>query len=206
MKKAYQKLSWRAYQHLVNLKRRLLNWRGDGVHSPYAFRLIRQVIRNPHTYEAYRNLYDKARARQYRSCWAESCIVDKSRLELIFRLVLSHQPDRYYIHSAGRVEANDLLRDYVCATGYRQSAERREEAELLIVEDMAEGECLKTFLPPKGRAKYMLLLNTHNPRVRASLQGIKVERYAPISFKLIGLEIWVWRPNTTPGRYPVYYK
>ncbi len=43
----------RLSRKLYRTKRAVLNRRGDGVHSPYAFAIIRQVFRNPHPYNAF---------------------------------------------------------------------------------------------------------------------------------------------------------
>lgn len=200
---------WSAGQRFVNLKRRLCNWRGDGVHSPYAFDFIRQVIRNPHPYEAYRELYDKALAER----WAEAdgeehYILKPSLLELAFRATHRHAPQGIYIHSrypeACRADVRHLLSEYLVATGYRQQVAKPQEAELIVVENVLEP--LELQLSEKQRQGCMVLINTRDASVREWLRLVRKALAPPIIFEVVGMEIWVWRAGTTPGHYPVYYK
>lgn len=200
---------WSLGQRFVNLKRRLCNWRGDGVHSPYAFNFIRQVIRNPHPYEAYRTLYDGALAKRWAEVGAaEHYMLERSLLELAFRAAHHQAPRGIYIHTRypegmGQEERH-LLAEYLGATGYRQRLDSPEEAELIVVENLRES--LELQLGAEQRAGCMLLFNTRDASVRAWLKSKREALAPPITFEVVGMELWIWRAATTPGRYPVYYK
>lgn len=201
----YRSLIWSIGQWLVNQKRRLLNWRGDGVHSPYAFNLIRQVLRCPHPYEAYRNLYDKAEAKCEKALYGTRAITEQRRLELLFRLVHSFAPKASAILSVPREREHltSLSRRYVEATGYRHWAEDYRQADLLVMEAVPEGLMARSLVAHPEH--YMLILNTQDAEVRLWAKTARAELQPPITFDLVGLQIWVWRPHTTSGHYPVYF-
>lgn len=197
------RLSWRIRQRLINAKRRLLNWRGDGVHSPFAFDYIRQVIRNPYPYEAYRFLYNKSEAKHLKEQYGTSVISDKAILELIFRCVLRQKPADYSIIST--CPNNQFLLSYIEATGYRNRLYSNSlAADLTIIESLPDSSIE---IPSESkRERQILLLNTADPRVRAWAKQHRQDWQPTLSFEMIALEIWIRRPSTTPGHYPVYYK
>lgn len=202
-RKSYHNLAWSISQKIINLKRRLCNWRGDGVHSPYAFRFIRNVIRNPHTYEAYRHLYNSHLAQKQKKHFASRVISKRTSLELLFRLVFDFAPQQYYIHSLALIQGHESLsQKYILATGYRNRAEHYGQADLLLVEGTHDGLELDILLghPPR----YMLLIYTQDYKLCQWAKQAKIQLKPPISFKLVGWQIWVWRPQTTSGHYPVY--
>lgn len=197
------RLSWRIQQRLINAKRRLLNWRGDGVHSPFAFDYIRQVIRNPYPYEAYRFLYNKSEAKHLREQYGNAVLSDKAILELIFRCALRQRPADYSVISS--CPSNTLLSQYIEATGYRNKLSNSTlDTDLAIIESLPEE--LTVIPPTTKRERQALLLNTANPQVREWAKQHRQDWQPTLSFAMIALEIWIRRPSTTPGHYPVYYK
>lgn len=204
MKKHINRLYWVAYKRIVNAKRYLLNRRGDGVHSPYAFNFIRQVIRNPHPFDAFARLYDTDKAQVYRKAFAHNSITKRRTLELLFRATHIHHPQTIY-YSGHILEPNSstLVQDYLRATGYYQLTSDIKSCQLIIFEALPSTNTLALLeYPPRDR---MLILNTNNPQIRQWLKKARQRLQAPIIFKTTELEIWIWRPNTTPGIYPVYY-
>ena len=100
---------------LKTLRRRLLNWRGDGVHSPFAFNLIRNVIRQPHPYNAYRLLYSNEEAERINEGASKSKLWTKRKyLELIFRITHHHKAQACYLEG----DPKSLVLKYIHATGY----------------------------------------------------------------------------------------
>ncbi len=193
-------LAWKLGQQLINSKRRCLNWRGDGVHSPYAFNFIRHVIRNPHPYEAYRRLYNKQEAQKLKKQYGdEQCITDRKRLELLFRIALHQQANTYYIHQA---QVNELPHFYIQASGYRGVSQTIQEAELILIEsnDFDGWKALKA--NPNIR---IVILNTYAPNIRQAIKKQRLNLNPTVIFRLKGLEIWIWRRATTTGNYSVYF-
>lgn len=205
MRKHLNKLSWSIRQKVINSKRRVLNWRGDGVHSPYAFNFIRQVIRNPHPFDAFTSLYDKEKGKAFRLAFADDAITKRRILELIFRAVHAHQPQSlYYIGQKLEPYETSLLDDYLRATGYYSPSTLLKECQLVIVEHLANPSLLADLKYPIDYR--MVIVNMNSPLVRTWSREARKQLNPPIIFKVVGLEFWVWRTNTTPGVYPVYYK
>lgn len=206
MSKYLSTLSWYIYKRAVNSKRRLFNWRGDGVHSPYAFNFIRQILCNPHPFDAFARLYDKQKAKRYRKHFAGDSITQRSSLEIIFRAVHAHKPQS--VCCIGRTLEDDntpsLLIEYIQATGYNNLEPTPNNRDIVILEYLPQQDIS---LALKGRNKNcMLIINLNSPELRVWIKQARKELRPPIVFKLVEFEIWVWRDNTTPGVYPVYYR
>lgn len=184
---------------IVQLKRRLFNWRGDGVHSPFAFNMIRNVIRNPHPYCAFSRLYrtDQAKLIQQKVNRNELWTKPK-HLELIFRIVHEHKAHAIYFDS----EELSLLPRYLRATGYGTPCSSLREADTIIIENTIPQDII---ISPDQTKRLCLILNTGNTEVQNWSRKICKKLSPPIVFKIIDLEIWFWREATTSGVYPVYY-
>lgn len=201
MKKKLPKIAWRLGQKLVNTKRRFFNWRGDGVHSPYAYNFIRQVIRNPHSYEAYRHLYNTQRAREQSHFYGDKTICDRKRLELLFRLALHQQAEQCYLHSPIEEAGESLAKTYIGATGYRTFATKMDDASLIVLEHCKDLSLEQIDLVLPNR---MLVLNTRHAELRHKLKAWRARLKPTVVFRMVGLEVWIWRQHTTSGIYPVY--
>lgn len=204
MRKSLSRYTWALRQRLINVKRRLLNWRGDGVHSPYAYNFIRQVIRNPHPFDAFARLYDPQLAQELRLATGDRAFTRRSMLELLFRCVHAYKPSSVYIIAEQLSGRKSLVEQYVEATGYSQRADSAEHSELIILEQVPDSGMAER-LVQQSRER-MILINTRNAELRAWCQQYRRLLAAPITFSVVGLEIWLWRSKTTPGKYPVYYK
>lgn len=191
---------WYISSWLVNLKRRLVNWRGDGVHSPYAFRMIRDVFRTPYPYSAFRYLYRKQRASELQHQQGVRLMTERRTLELVFRLVHQHAPRALYLMTA----TESLLPAYVQATGYAHYTTELSEAEVIVLEEHIP-ETLANYLKEHHPERLLILIYIMNPTLRAWCARERALINPPIVFKTTQLEAWVWRPATTPGVYPVYY-
>ena len=116
---------------LKTLKRRILNWRGDGVHSPFAFNLIRNVIRQPHPYNAYRLLYSNDEAERINAEASKNKLWTKRKhLELIFRITHYHKAQACYLKD----DPKSLVLKYIHATGYGAMCSDIKQADTIILE------------------------------------------------------------------------
>lgn len=211
-------LKYSTYRRLSRAKRFVLNRRGDGVHSPYAFRLISKVIRNPYPYTCFEPLAraGRERAETLRSEYGDRCIYRRRVLELVFRLVMDHRPDRVFVLAPHE----SLLPLYVQAISPAlqmthisrldsSAAAHIATADFIIVEDMMEEEfvLLEQMLLAAcevGELK-QVLVNRSNPMLRRYSQHLRSVLRPDVAFDLLHLELWVWREAITPGRYKVYY-
>ena len=174
---------------LKTLKRRILNWRGDGVHSPFAFNLIRNVIRQPHPYNAYRLLYSNEEAK----LWTK-----RKYLELIFRITHYHKAQACYLEG----DPKSLVLKYIHATGYGAMCSDIKQADTIILEHATPKDFT---LSEQQKENLWILINTNNPQVKQWAEQMKETLNPPIVFDIVGMNIWIWRTATTPGYYPVYY-
>lgn len=114
---------------VVRLKRYILNRRGDGVHSPYAFYLITKIIRNRHPYYCFGSL-------AFQTKFKSSTLTRKQK-EFLFRLV-QQERCRY----ACLISTSDSsLREYLDATGslysssYSLSIDSDYVPDILVIEN-----------------------------------------------------------------------
>lgn len=190
--------AWHLASSLKRLRNRLLHSRGDGVHSPYAYRLIRDVVRCPYPYDAYRTLYKKTEAQALRMRRGVSALTRRKDLELIFRLTHAWKPDKTHLIAT----SESLIFNYVSATGYRNLSEEIRGTDLIIIEH--EPPRAKLSRPQQGE-RLMIIINKRHPPIRQWAKEMQVELQPPIIFDLVDLDLWVWREATTSGFYPVYH-
>lgn len=196
-------------------KRAVLNRRGDGVHSPYAFATIRQVFRNPYPYNAFEllGLRLQEQAPHIKALYGDRLIRRKSVAEVIFRLI--HREDLGRIILVSTKES--LLVSYLEATGKVTLLEHTPEfpclevlgrAELIIIEDLQREhlpqlECwLQSLSSHQGPIS--VLWHRSNPRLWKHVRSWRRVACPTVSFCSLDLELWVWRPQLTPGHYKVY--
>lgn len=218
--RATNSLPYRLGRHIRRTKCMLLHRRGDGVHSPYAFRLIRQVLRNPHPYAAFEELggLHRERKRQLRQTAGHRAITSKRFLEVIFRLSADRGAEAVGLFSAReslvaayiqRAVPNAHIAEYHDTASPRSTPTLElEDAELIVLED-ATAEELERIIrairsKPKTKQPRILVLNTYNPVLRHQAKSLCIQLKPGVQFDLKGLEIWVWRTGITPGRYSVY--
>lgn len=210
-------LLYRLRRSGLRAKRLIANRRGDGVHSPYAFDVIRQVVRNPHPYTAFSTLSAKLaeRSDMLKRTYGDRLITNPRDAELIFR----------FVHLAGSAERHILLYSledsilphYIQAVGkglllayFTSNTMEHQSPAIIIVEDTSESQLdeLIQVLERQLRKSYEMMLIWHkaNPRLRPLLAQVRPKLTPPITFDLAQLEIWVWRPATTHGHYPVFHR
>lgn len=206
------------YRQLIRAKRFVLNRRGDGVHSPYAFRLISKVVRNPYPYGCFATL--GARVRQHRAelgrLYGDCCMRQPRVLELVFRLVVDHRPHRVVLFAP----RESLLVDYLHATGCiaellhytsfdPEQTESIGQAQMVIIEEPPKGALTALGQAMQQQAEpddpRLWLLYRGNPKLRQELRALSRVVKPDVQFDLLRLELWVWRSTITPGRYKVFY-
>lgn len=211
-------IHYRLGRHIRRTKCMLLNRRGDGVHSPFAFRFIRQVLRNPHPYTAFEPLagLHQERKKQLQKATGHQAIVRKRFLEIIFRLAVDYATNRISLWgakdslvSAYLSEALPLALIEHRSTGI-QAVDTHEicAARLIVLEDVLPNDLKQILQILRDKTKteevQILVLNTYNPSLRAGIKTVQGKFKADVQFDLKGLEIWVWRKGLTPGCYSVY--
>lgn len=194
---------------LFRATRYVLHRRGDGVHSPLAFDVIRQVYRNPYPFLAFEELgaaFDAARRRKnYRSL-----IHQRKVAETIFR----------FVHRFGRgeivllSEPDTLLAPYLLATGkgiirFESIFEVQSLPEITIIESIQFDEVasLKELLAqPRVLSEEvkMVILSKEHPLVREHLSHLRGAAQPVVIFDTLELEVWLWRSSLTEGRYKVF--
>lgn len=205
----------RLSRSMYRTKRAILNRRGDGVHSPYAFAIIRQVFRNPYPYNAFASLGANVRSqgKQIKALYGDRLIRRRSIAEVIFRLIHREALENIVLISP----QESLLVDYLKATGKVKSlthttdiAEASEisQSDLIIIEDLPQGQTiyLEQWIDSLNRQKFPLYILWHrsHPRLGKEIKAWR-KRARPIaSFCSLDLELWVWRQQLTPGHYKIY--
>lgn len=210
-------VTYRLVRHLKRSKCFLFNRRGDGVHSPYAFRLIRQVLRNPHPYVAFTHLATLLSEHRdgLRQSYEHRALCNKRYLETIFRLGVDARVDQALVvgWKDGLVAqylstALSSRRVLVFTPNEPISASRLSASRLIVLEataieqldTLAEALCKRE----RSTEPSLLILNSYNPEIRRAKALLRRQLCPDIQFDLKGLDIWVWRLGLTPGNYSVY--
>lgn len=208
-------LLYRLSRGIYRTKRAVLNRRGDGVHSPYAFATIRQVFRNPYPFNAFEllGLRLQEQAPYIKELYGDRLVRRKSVAEVIFRLIHREGLGRIALISA----KESLLVSYLEATGKVSSLahtcklpsqEILDQAEIIIIEDLQ-----KELIPdleqwlrslPSRPAPLSILWHRSHPRLGKYIKLWRQVACPTVSFCSLDLELWVWRPQLTPGHYKVY--
>lgn len=200
----------------MHAKRAVFNRRGDGVHSPYAFEVIRQVFRNPYPYTAFAPLGRQLRTHRasLRTLYGDRLVSSPRIAELIFRLV--------HRHSRGEVlliaPQESLLPHYLQATGKASSLTQiatlpcgTMEAlpTVVVAEDWGQASQaeIQAFADSiiAHRGEQVIVLHRHNPFIGRELRYLRQVAQPEVVFDTLDIEVWVWRKAITPGRYKVHY-
>nr|WP_314651666.1 hypothetical protein [uncultured Porphyromonas sp.] len=197
-------------QGLKRAKRLLLNQRGDGVHSPFAFGLIHRVIRNRRPYYCFAPLREELRdlARDL----SREALRRPSALELIYRLLQELRPSEV----AYRAAAVSMLPRYLEHAGLpclklEPRTEQLAARSCLILESWpSEGEelvQLTRHLQELCRRSPELMLFVHLPRPRLvpQLERLRAELEPQLVLDLLDLQLWFFDPSLTPSRYKSVY-
>ena len=179
-------------QGLKRAKRLLLNQRGDGVHSPFAFGLIHRVVRNRRPYYCFAPLREELRA-SVRSL-SQEALRSPAALELIYRLLQELRPSEV----AYRAAAVSMLPRYLEQSGL--PCLRLEPQ----TQELAPRSCLILELCQQS-PELMLFVHLSRPRFGRQLEQLRAELQPQLVLDLLDLQLWFFDPSLTPSRYKAVY-
>lgn len=189
----------RALRPLKRMKRRLVNYRGDGVHSPYAFHIIHRIINCPYSFYCFEEI---------RQSLPKSDPKLRKRLRLheaVFRLLHHHGQGEVMLYARPDGLLGRYLQHLRPSGGLSIGAENSRFARIVIVESLSLEEvelALDTLYGELKRGQELLLITyTRGENVQVFLQSIQERQVPWVTFDFLDLQLWVWRETLTPGRY-----
>lgn len=195
---------------LKRAKRLLLNQRGDGVHSPFAFGLIHRVVRNRRPYYCFAPLREELRA-SARSL-SQEALRSPTALELIYRLLQELRPSEV----AYRAAAVSMLPCYLEQSGLpcleleSQTQELAPRSCLILESWPTEGAELDELTRQlqelcQQSPELMLFVHLSRPRFGRQLEQLRAELQPQLVLDLLDLQLWFFDPSLTPSRYKAVY-
>jgi len=195
-------------------KRLLINRRGDGVHSPFAFHFITRVVRNRRPYYCFEELHGEVKRRRKD---AKTCppIHRVRTLELLFRT--AHELEAKNILVVTSQPTTSLLPDYLRHTGYTEAVHVLSVGELqgvslpycdlLICEYLPEREALEQLLSQciSTSPTLTVALYTPSPRWRRLVRGLGKQGAPRPPPPLSGFCPDFYDKRLTPSRYKGVY-
>ena len=188
----------------------LLNQRGDGVHSPFAFGLIHRVVRNRRPYYCFAPLREELRVRA-RSL-SQEALRSPTALELIYRLLQELRPSEV----AYRAAAVSMLPHYLEQSGLpcleleTQTQELAPRSCLILESWPTEGAELDELTRQlqelcRQSPELMLFVHLSRPRFGRQLEQLRAELQPQLVLDLLDLQLWFFDPSLTPSRYKAVY-
>lgn len=195
-------------------KRLLINRRGDGVHSPFAFHFITRVVRNRRPYYCFEELRGEVKRRRKD---AKTCPpIHRARtLELLFRT--AHELEAKNILVVTSQPTTSLLPDYLRHTGYTEaiyvlSVDELQGVslpyyDLLICEYLPEREVLEQLLSQciSTSPTLAVALYTPSPRWRRFVSSLDKQVAPRLALDLMDLCLYFYDKRLTPSRYKGVY-
>ena len=162
-------------------KRLLINRRGDGVHSPFAFHFITRVVRNRRPYYCFEELRGEVKRRRKD---AKTCppIHRVRTLELLFRT--AHELEAKNILVVTSQPTTSLLPDYLRHTGY---------TEAILSQCVSPSPTLA------------VALYTPSPRWRRFVSSLDKQVAPCLALDLMDLCLYFYDKRLTPSRYKGVY-
>lgn len=213
-------------QRLKRSKRLIINRRGDGVHSPYAYHFITRVVRNMRPYYCFTELREALRQARELSEEKPPRPIRKARtLELIFRIAHELQA-RHVLLLTGETS---FVPRYLMATGSVEQVIERQHipalsevstASLVVVEriplDDRERSQLSSLLKDLDLAKRKEASETRKERITALVstrsrtakrlaRSLRGEAKPQLVIDLIDIEVWFFDARLTPSIYKSVY-
>lgn len=194
----------RLLRPLKRFKRLVVNRRGDGVHSPYAFRIINKIINCRYPFYCFDEI---------RQSLPQIDANTKRRLrlhEVSFRLVHHHGQGDVLLYTQPDSLLVTYLRHLRPCGGLvlgRQSEQviNPTSARIVIVESLSSGAVTSALQALQNRLEMheemILIVYPQSSTVLQFLEELKQIHPPRASFDLIDLELWVWRSGLTPGHY-----
>lgn len=211
-------------QRLKRSKRLIINRRGDGVHSPYAYHFITRVVRNMRPYYCFTELREALRQARELSEEKPPRPIRKARtLELIFRIAHELQA-RHVLLLTGETS---FVPRYLMATGSVEQVIERQHipalsevltASLVVVERIPledrERSQLSSLLKDLAKRKEASVVGTERMTALISTRSHTAKRLArllrgeakpQLVIDLIDIEVWFFDTRLTPSIYKSVY-
>ncbi len=211
-------------QRLKRSKRLIINRRGDGVHSPYAYHFITRVVRNARPYYCFTELREALRQARELSEEKPPRPIRKARtLELIFRIAHELQA-RHVLLLTGETS---FVPRYLMATGSVEQVIERQHipalsevstASLVVVERIPledrERSQLSSLLKDLAKRKEASVVGTERMTALISTRSRTAKRLArllrgeakpQLVIDLIDIEVWFFDTRLTPSIYKSVY-
>jgi hypothetical protein len=209
---------------LKRSKRLIINRRGDGVHSPYAYHFITRVVRNARPYYCFTGLREALRQARELSEGKPPRPIRKARtLELVFRIAHELQA-RHVLLLTGETS---FVPRYLMATGSVEQVIERQHipalsevstASLVVVERIPledrERSQLSSLLKDLAKRKEASVVGTERMTALISTRSRTAKRLArllrgeakpQLVIDLIDIEVWFFDTRLTPSIYKSVY-
>ena len=209
---------------LKRSKRLIINRRGDGVHSPYAYHFITRVVRNARPYYCFTELREALRQARELSEEKPPRPIRKARtLELIFRIAHELQA-RHVLLLTGETS---FVPRYLMATGSVEQVIERQHipalsevstASLVVVERIPledrERSQLSSLLKDLAKRKeasvvgtecMTALISTRSRTAKRLARLLQGEAKPQLVIDLIDIEVWFFDARLTPSVYKSVY-
>ena len=211
-------------QRLKRSKRLIINRRGDGVHSPYAYHFITRVVRNARPYYCFTELREALRQARELSEEKPPRPIRKARaLELIFRIAHELQARQVllltgetsfvprYLMATGSVE-QVIERQHIPALSEVSTAslvvveriplEDRERSQLSsLLKDLAKRKEASVV----GTERMTALISTRSRTAKRLARSLRGEAKPQLVIDLIDIEVWFFDARLTPSIYKSVY-
>jgi hypothetical protein len=211
-------------QRLKRSKRLIINRRGDGVHSPYAYHFITRVVRNARPYYCFTELQEALRQARELSEEKPPRPIRKARaLELIFRIAHELQARQVllltgetsfvprYLMATGSVE-QVIERQHIPALSEvsttslvvveRIPLEDRERSQLSsLLKDLAKRKEASVV----GTERMTALISTRSRTAKRLARSLRGEAKPQLVIDLIDIEVWFFDARLTPSIYKSVY-
>ena len=175
------------YLRTARCWRWLRRWRhrcGYGVHSPYAFRFITDVVYEPSAYYAYALLHRYLTASSwYGMCYDSLSGLSEKDIRLLFRLVNFCQPSCFLFHGASEVLV-DMFRAAAPHAVFAAYPPAEVLTRVFIYEDKAH-RCLSSLPPVFPFGSMMVVRGIHrNATAERAWKALKQRTEVTLSFDL----------------------
>jgi len=211
-------------QRLKRSKRLIINRRGDGVHSPYAYHFITRVVRNARPYYCFTELREALHQARELSEEKPPRPIRKARtLELVFRIAHELQA-RHVLLLTGETS---FVPRYLMATGSVEQVIERQHipalsevltASLVVVERIPledrERTQLSSLLKDLAKRKeasetrkerITALVSTRSRTAKRLARSLRGESKPQLIIDLIDIEVWFFDARLTPSIYKSVY-
>ena len=198
-----------ALRRLQYSKRLIINRRGDGVHSPFAFHFISRVVRNRRPYYCFEEL--RAELEERKRTGRHLPPIHRSKaLELLFRTAHELEARRLLIVTPEPEES--LLPAYLERTGYTEEITLTDPQltgltpsaiyDFILLEAIPTPSLLEELLQRASTASPQLAVALYVPtsKAREGLAQLTPSARPRLQIDLIDLQLWFYDKRLTPCR------